>query len=657
VDGEVRLAVGGELRLARSEALPIRSDFDADPIRALLGALTGLGRAEHACVQILTRPVAGRRVARARRAARRLHAAQPVRPVGLLLDALTPGPSSRRTPPSGSQDRHVALEHSAQDKVIVTKQRGAQFETRIRYAISTAVPHAQAPAAREVLRGRAHAVASAFAAFSDHNRYRRVHLRRLPDALAGRWLDRGDLLSVPELAAVAHLPTDDTVPGLHRAGARAVAPPPGTPAAGPGIKPIGVSDSGHPRPVGLHVADAAYHLHVLGATGSGKSELLAQLILDDATAGRGVVVIDPKGDLVTDVLMRLPESAGEKVVLFDADSRSRPPVINPLEGEDTARVVDDLVGIFSRVYADSWGARTEDILRASLLTLTSIPGTPTLLDLPKLLTVPQFRARLVEKIEDPVLLGFWQWYASLTPAMQSQVIAPLMNKVRGFLLRPFVRAAIAGGPSTVDMDAVLDGQICLVRIGKDALGTETACLFGSIVVARTWQAATRRARVPKRLRRPCSLYVDECHQFLNLPYPLEDMLAEARAYPLAMTLAHQYWNQLTKDLEEGISANARSKVFFSTSPEDARRLVRHTEPRLSAHDLANLGRFQIAARLVVGGAETPAFTATTCKLPRAIPGRAKAIRAAARANTRPLNTTSTSRPRDRVADPRRSERP
>jgi hypothetical protein len=643
-DGEVRLRVGGEMRLARSEALPIRTDFDVDPIRALFGAQVGLGRREQACVQILARPVAGHRVAAARRAARRLHAARPIRPLTAMLDAIG---GVSRTSTKGPADRQVALEFSARDRVIVAKQRGAQFETRVRYAVTTVVPRVDAAAAREMLRGRAYGIASAFAAFSEHNRYRTTRLRQIPDALTDRRLGRGDLLSVPELAAVAHLPVDEAIPGLHRAGAQAVSPPPGTPSAGPGVKPIGVSDAGHERPVGLRVADAAYHLHVLGATGSGKSELLAQLILDDATAGRGVVVIDPKGDLVTDVLMRLPEQVGEKVVLFDADSRSRPPVINPLEGEDSARMVDDLVGIFSRIYASSWGPRTEDILRASLLTLTASPGTPTLVDLPRLLTVPMFRRRLVDQIDDGVLLGFWHWYDSLTPAGQGQVIAPLMNKLRGVLLRPFVRAALAGGPSTVDMDAVLDGQICLVRVGKDALGTETARLFGSIVVARTWQAATRRARVPKRLRRPCSLYIDECHNFLNLPYPLEDMLAEARAYPLSMTLAHQYLTQLPTELEEGISANARSKIYFTTSPEDARRLVRHSRPRLSEHDLSNLGRFQIAARLVVDGAETPAFTATTRKLPPAIRGRAKAIRTAAKVNTRPLQPAPTTRPKER----------
>lgn len=314
------------------------------------------------------------------------------------------------------------------------------------------------------------------------------------------------------------------------------------------------------------------------------------------------------------------------------------------------------MSIFSRVYASSWGPRTDDILRAGLLTLRTLPGTPVLTDLPKLLSTPAFRQRAVIQIQDDMLRGFWYWYDDLSAAARAQVTAPLMNKLRGFLLRPFVREALAGGTSTVDMDRVLDdGGICLVRIARDALGAETAHLVGSVVVARTWQAATRRARVPQAQRHDASLYIDEAHHFLNLPYALEDMLAEARGYRLSMTLAHQYLRQLPKELEEGISTNARTKIFFNASPEDARHLVRHTEPRLTAHDLSNLDAFHVAVRPVLHGAEAPAFTAVTQKLPPPIPGRARQIRAAARRNARPVaGRTPLHKEGPRPADPRRT---
>ena len=478
-------------------------------------------------------------------------------------------------------------------------------------------------------------------------------------ATVQRRLRTGDLLSIPELAALAHLPHDPATPGLQQAGARAVPPPPDVAAAGETAKPLGHSDAANPRPVGLRVADARHHVHILGATGSGKSELMAQMILSDVHAGRGVIVIDPKGDLVTDLLARIPAEAADKVVLFDAGGSARPPTLNPLDGADAAHTVDNLVSIFSRVYAASWGPRTDDILRAGLLTLRAMPGTPTLTDLPKLLAVPAFRHRALGYVHDDILTGFWLWYDQLTDAARAQATAPLMNKLRGFLLRPFVRHAIAAGPSTVDMTRVLDGGILLARLAKGALGTDTTRLVGSIIVARAWQATTRRARLRQPARRDASLYLDECHNFLNLPYPIEDMLAEARAFRLSIVLAHQYLAQLPTDLEEGISTNARSKILFTASPEDARRLARHTHPRLSEHDLANLGRFHAAARLVVNGQEAPAFTLATDKLPPGVPGRAQQIRrAAARHTTPPRPTrergTDPGRPQPPAIDPRRT---
>ncbi|HWO67463.1 MAG TPA: DUF87 domain-containing protein [Umezawaea sp.] len=645
-EGQWRLVVGGELRLARPEALPLRSDFDADPIRALIGAPVGLGRAEYACVQVLARPVTGRRVQRARRAARRVHTGGSTRLVGRLLDAVTPGfgGHSRRSAAARAKtgalhsDPQTSLEYAAQNRAIVGKQRGSQFETVIRYAVATLLPadadEAEMRRAREVARGRAHALAASFASYTEHNRYTRHRLRHPGAVLDSRRLGRGDLLSVPELAAIAHLPTDEAIPGIQRAGARAIAPPPGIATPGPEAKPLGVTDTGHQRPVALRVPDARHHLHVIGATGSGKSTLLGNMILADADASRGIVLIDPKGDLVTDVLSRLPRSAADRVVIFDADSKSRPPCLNPLDGGETDLTVDNLVSVFRRVYSAFWGPRTDDVMRAACLTLRTQEGVATLADLPKLLADEAFRSRVTAGVTDPVLRGFWSWYEELTDSSRSQVISPLMNKLRAFLLRPFVRDAIAGTHSTVDMSEVLDGGICLVRIPKGSLGDETTRLVGSLVVARTWQATTGRARTPQRQRRDASLVIDECHNFLNLPYPIEDMLAEARGFRVAMTLAHQHLGQLPRELREGMSTNARNKIFFNASPEDSRELSRHTAPRLSDHDLAHLGVYHAAVRLVLNGEETQPFTMLTQPFPPAVPGRAREIRGVARRTAR-----------------------
>jgi hypothetical protein len=206
-----------------------------------------------------------------------------------------------------------------------------------------------------------------------------------------------------------------------------------------------------------------------------------------------------------------------------------------------------------------------------------------------------------------------------------------MTRLRAFLLRSFVRDVVGGATSSFDMGAVLDGGICLVRVPKGLLGDDTARLLGSFVVARVWQAATARARTGQPLRAPASLYVDECQNFLTLPYRFEELLPEARGYGLALVLAHQHLGQLPRELHDALSANARTKVYFSCSPEDARLLERHVHPHLGAYDLAHLGAYQAAVRLLAAGSELPVCTIRSRPVSPAIPCRADQARAAARA--------------------------
>ncbi|MHB1927827.1 MAG: type IV secretory system conjugative DNA transfer family protein [Acidimicrobiales bacterium] len=614
-------ATGGSLRLADAEWYPLRAEHPADPLRALLTAAADLAAGETAAVQILARPVTGRRLARAHRAAAALRSGRPTSRLARLLDLVTPGPA---TPVARIVDPAV----TGDVRAILEKAASPSWAVAVRYAVATTDARR---AARPRLRGRAHALASAFALFSGRNRLARRRLRRPAQVLDSRRLGRGDLYSVPELAAVAHLPADVVVPGLARAGARSVAPPPAIPAAG---KVLGDADAGPGRPVALSPVDARYHTHLLGATGSGKSTLLTNLVLGDIQAGRGVVVIDPKGDLVVDLLDRLPQ--GITPVLIDPDETTAPPALNVLDGPERDLAVDNLVGIFRSIFERFWGPRTDDVLRAACLTLLHhhARGGPaaTLADVPRLLSDEAFRRPYLAGIADPVGLGgFWAAYEAMSEAQRSQVIGPVMNKLRAFLLRDFARNLVGVAASSFEMGQVLDGGVCLVRVPKGILGDDAARLIGSFVVAKVWQAATARARAGQAGRVDAACYIDEAQNFLTLPRSYDEMLAEARGYRLSLTLAHQHLAQLPRDLREAVSANARNKVFFSVSPEDAHVLARHTAPEISEHDLAHLGAYVAAARLVVAGAETPAFTLRTRPASPVVPGRAEEARQDARA--------------------------
>lgn len=166
-----------------------------------------------------------------------------------------------------------------------------------------------------------------------------------------------------------------------------------------GVRVIGDSEVGPRRALALGAEDGRHHTHVVGATGSGKSTLLANLALADMAAGRGVVLIDPKGDLADDLLARLPKRALDHLVLIDPKESEAPPALNVLAGEPAEVAVDHVVSVFARIFSAWWGPRTDDVLRSACATLRRLPGA-TLADAPLLLTDRRFRAPLVATVSE-----------------------------------------------------------------------------------------------------------------------------------------------------------------------------------------------------------------------------------------------------------------
>jgi hypothetical protein len=610
----------GDLHLAQREWFPIRTDHRVEPLRMLFGAIASVESDHTAVIQVLARPAAGRRLRRCRKAASALRTGRSMSKVANVIDFwMTKGvPSAARlsADPTRSSDIRVIGEKSASQC----------FEVAIHYGVAGADASSTTKVGHSQLRSEAHGLVSAFALYDGRNHLARRRLSGSKKAIRCRRLGRSNLLSVPELAGMAHLPTDRGVAGLSRAGAHVVAPPPEVHSTG---KVLGRSELGDRRKVGLEVHDARQHVHILGSTGSGKSTLITNLVLDDVAAGRGAVVVDPKGDLIDDIIDRLPEKAAGRVVILDPDDDAAPPAMNVLGAADPYLAVDHLVGIFHRLFEAYWGPRTDDVLRVAALTAVRQPGA-TLGDIPLLLTDAGFRSALTKGLDDPNLKGFWSAYEKMSPGAQTQMVGPVMNKLRTVLTRPFVSAVLTSSASSFDLGAdVLDGGLLLARLPKGTLGDDSCRLLGSFVVAKVWQAVTARGKTSQVGRVDASIYLDECQNFLTLPGSMTDMLAEARGYRLSIVAAHQNLAQLPRELQEALSANARNKMYFTCSPEDARILERHVAPELSQHDLSHLGAHQAAARLVVDFEEAPAFTLRTEAAPD-VAGNGPMIRRAAR---------------------------
>jgi hypothetical protein len=370
-------------------------------------------------------------------------------------------------------------------------------------------------------------------------------------------------------------------------------------------------------------------MHVLGATGTGKSTLLQNMILSDFRSGIGVMVVDPKGDLVNDVLDRLdPEAVADRLVLIDAAEPAGHGFF-PLSGPNREIAIDHVVGICNRLWERHWGPRADYILRNGLRTVL-VCGYD-LVDLPQVLMKPSQWAHVKERIgEDEVLNVFWDWWAGkMDKTGRDQAIGPILSRFDMLFGNEFMRATIGRPAKPVDIGKVLDnGGIVLARLPKGELPDTAVPLLGSIMVGKAWQCALQRSALSDGKRPETVLYIDECHNFLNLPHAFEDVLAEARGMRLGLVLAHQHLGQLDRTLAEAISANARNKVLFNASPEDAHRLARHTLPELGEDDLSHLDGFEAACRLIVNGIPTPAFTLRT-EGPAPVVGAADQIRAEA----------------------------
>lgn len=370
--------------------------------------------------------------------------------------------------------------------------------------------------------------------------------------------------------------------------------------------------------VRLGAKEGLRHLHVIGPSGVGKSTLLAHLILSDISAGRGVVAIDPKGDLVTEVLERVPESRRDSVIVLDPSDAS-PVGFNPLD--TSALGIDGLLHVLRSIWATSWGPRMGDVIHAGLLTL-SHGGGHSLPELPLLLTDAAFRRPLVARAvaEDPLGLGtFWPAFDALSDDARAQVLAPVMNKLRAFLLRPELRATLGQASPRFDLsDVFTQRRTLLVRLPKGQLGGEGAQLLGSLLVAHLWRLSLKRGALPANRRHPVFLYLDEFQEFLRLPLDLPDALVQARGLGVGLVLAHQHLGQLDAAVRSAMLANAGSRVAFHLDHDDAQVIAKRSGGRLRPEDLSGLGAYEAYASLLAENEATPYGSMVTLPLDRAI---------------------------------------
>ncbi|HZS09332.1 MAG TPA: type IV secretion system DNA-binding domain-containing protein [Blastocatellia bacterium] len=364
---------------------------------------------------------------------------------------------------------------------------------------------------------------------------------------------------------------------------------------------------------GIRQADRRLHTYVIGATGTGKSTLLENLIRQDLGAGRGLALLDPHGDLIEKVLRHVPAARQSDLIHFNVPDAGQSLGFNPLAAvhpSNRTLAAAGLLEVFRKLWPDFWGPRLEHILRNALLVLLDQPQA-TLADVLRLFDDREFRRRAAGETLNPQVREFWlREYEQYPARFRIEAIAPIQNKVGAFLADPVLYRILTRRESAFRLRQVMDeGKILLVNLAKGRLGEDASSLLGSLIVSRLGLAALSRAGLPEEERRDFFLYVDEFEHFVTLS--LSNILSEARKYRLSLVLAHQYLSQLDPRIRDAVLGNVGTVIAFRVGVNDAEVLEKEFRPEFTAADLVSRPNYHVCLRLVIDGEISRPFSART----------------------------------------------
>lgn len=349
---------------------------------------------------------------------------------------------------------------------------------------------------------------------------------------------------------------------------------------------------------GLSRNDRRQHVYVVGKTGTGKSTLLRNMILQDIEAGEGVGIIDPHGDLALELLDHVPPRRSRDVVYFNPADQDRPIGLDLLRAVPEERrhlVASGLVSAFKNVWSDSWGPRLEYILYACIAALASVENA-TLLGAQRMLTDEHYRWWVLRQVDDPMARSFWEdEFAGYDKRFLSEAVAPLQNKIGQLVMSRLIRNIVGQVASRIDLRYIMDHRrIFIANLSKGNLGEDKSNLLGSMLVTAFQLAAMGRSDVATGERTDWFLYVDEFQSFATDAFA--SILSEARKYRLSLTLSHQYTRQLRDPIRHAVFGNVGTMISYRVSDADARVLHREFGGSDSARAFTDLANFEARVR-------------------------------------------------------------
>ena len=368
------------------------------------------------------------------------------------------------------------------------------------------------------------------------------------------------------------------------------------------------------KPIFMAEKDRQRHMYIVGKTGTGKSEFLKTMIMQDIRAGKGVAVIDPHGELVEDIMLLLPPDRAEDVIYFNPSYTERPMGMNMMEAETEEQkhfVASSIIGLMYKLYdphkTGIIGPRFEHAIRNAMLTIMSEPGT-TFVELVRCLTDTAYVQELLPKVEDPVVRRYWtDQIAQTSDFHKSEVLDYIVSKFGRFVTNRTMRNIIGQSKSAFNLRNVMDtGKVLLVNLSKGALGEEDAKFLGLILVPKILTAAMSRTDIPLEQRRDFYLYVDEFQNFATQDFAT--ILSEARKYKLNLIVANQFVSQIEEEVKNAVFGNVGTLVSFRVGVQDANQLQHEFAPVFSENDLTNIERFHVYIKTIVNNEPVPAFS-------------------------------------------------
>jgi hypothetical protein len=339
------------------------------------------------------------------------------------------------------------------------------------------------------------------------------------------------------------------------------------------------------------------HCHIIGASGTGKSTLLFNLIRQDIENGEGVAVLDPHGDLIDKILGVIPSNRIDDVVLVDPSDADYSIGFNILSAHselEKTLLSSDLVAVFQRL-SSTWGDQMNSVLQNAILAFLESYRRGTLADLRRFLIEPAFRNEFLKSVKDSEVVYYWQ--KSFPHLSGNKSIGSILTRLDTFLAQKPIRHMVSQPENRLDFAQIMDtGKIFLAKLPEGLLGRENSYLLGTLLVSKFQQIAMSRQAQQIAARRDYWIYADEFANFITPS--MAEILSGARKYRIGLTLAHHELHQLQRSPEvaSAVMSHPFTRIVFRVGDDDAKKLAEGFS-YFESKDLRNLETGQAVCRV------------------------------------------------------------